>query len=78
MPAAARFDKGHYVEAANLLIVGSFDHAVLELNRSTQTKLNCGKKLVIFDGATHLLQEPSEPRYVARQAGSWCKETFTG
>ncbi len=59
-------------------IVGSLDHSVLDLNQNAQEKLNCENKLVIVDGATYLFQEPSEPRYVARQAGSWCKETFTG
>ncbi len=66
------------VTAPTLLIVGSLDHSVLDLNRNAQEKLNCENKLVIVDGATHLLQEPGKPSYVARQAGSWCKETFTG
>ncbi len=66
------------VIAPTLLIVGSLDHAVLDLNRSAQEKLNCENKLVIVDGATHLFEEPGKLSYVAQQAGSWCIEKFTG
>ncbi len=66
------------VTAASLLIGGSLDRVVLDLNRSAQEKLNCENKLVIVDGATHLFEEPSKMSYVAQQAGSWCIEKFTG
>ena len=66
------------VTAPTLLIVGSLDEAVLDLNRSAQAKLTCENKLVIVDGATHLFEEPGKLSYVAQQAGSWCLENFTG
>ena len=66
------------VIAPTLLIVGSLDEAVLDLNRSAQAKLHCENKLVIVDGATHLFEEPGKLSYVAQQAGSWCIEKFTG
>lgn len=65
------------VTAPTLLIVGSLDHSVLDLNRSAQAKLHCENKLVIVDGATHLFEEPGTLSYVAQQAGSWCIEKFT-
>ncbi len=65
------------VIAPTLLIVGSLDQTVLDLNRSAQAKLNCETKLVIVDGATHLFEEPGKLSYVAQQAGSWCVEKFT-
>ena len=65
------------VTAPTLLIVGSLDQTVLDLNRNAQAKLNCETKLVIVDGATHLFEEPGKLSYVAQQAGSWCIEKFT-
>ena len=64
------------VTAPTLLIVGSLDQTVLDLNRSAQEKLSCENKLVIVDGATHLFEEPGSLSYVAQQAGSWCIEKF--
>lgn len=64
------------VTAPTLLIVGSLDRAVLDLNRSAQAKLICESKLVIVDGATHLFEEPGKLSYVAQQAGTWFIEKF--
>ena len=65
------------VEAPTLLIVGgSDDQAVLDLNRRALQRLNAvgrGKdnKLVIVPGATHLFEEPGALEEVARMATDW-------
>jgi putative phosphoribosyl transferase len=46
------------VQAPTLLIVGSRDQTVLELNRRAQAQLRCANRLTIVEGATHLFEEP--------------------
>lgn len=45
------------VSAATLLIVGSEDHAVLELNEAAAARLRCPHRIAIVEGATHLFEE---------------------
>lgn len=55
-----------------LLIVGGFDHDVINLNREAQLRMsstNC--ELVIVPGATHLFEEPGTLEEVARLARDW-------
>jgi putative phosphoribosyl transferase len=59
------------VHAATLLIVGSLDDEVLELNREAYEKLRQPKELVIIPGATHLFEEPGKLEEVSAQAASW-------
>lgn len=65
------------VEAPTLLIVGgSDDQAVLDLNRRALQRLNAvgnrkDNKLVIVPGATHLFEEPGALEEVARMATDW-------
>ena len=59
------------VKAPTLLIVGSEDRQVIELNRAALTKLRCEKKLSIVEGATHLFEEPGTLGQVAMQARDW-------
>jgi len=59
------------VKAATLLVVGSEDHQVVELNRAALAKLRCDKKLSIVPGATHLFEEPGALEQVAMQARDW-------
>ena len=59
------------VEAPTLLIVGSLDDVVLELNRQAYENLKVEKRLAIVEGATHLFEEPGTLREVARLAGKW-------
>ncbi len=66
--AAARL---HDVRAPVLLIVGSRDELVLELNREAQRILNAPSELSIVAGATHLFEEPGALEEVARLAGRW-------
>jgi alpha/beta superfamily hydrolase len=61
----------HNVEAPTLLIVGSLDTEVLQLNREAYTQLLCKKKLVIVDGATHLFEEAGKMEIVSKLAGDW-------
>jgi dienelactone hydrolase len=59
------------VEAPTLLIVGSLDETVLELNRQAYEKLKSQRHLAIVEGATHLFEEPGTLREVARLAADW-------
>ncbi|HET7217023.1 MAG TPA: dienelactone hydrolase family protein [Vicinamibacterales bacterium] len=59
------------VTAPTLLIVGSNDEEVLELNRQAFAELTCEKDLAIVNGATHLFEEPGALDEVARLATAW-------
>ncbi len=59
------------VKAPTLLIVGSHDYEVLELNRQALAQLRCDAKLVSVAGATHLFEEPGTLDEVARLAADW-------
>jgi putative phosphoribosyl transferase len=54
-----------------LLIVGSRDEMVLELNRQALHRLRCPAELAVVPGATHLFEEPGALDEVARLATSW-------
>ena len=59
------------VKAPTLLVVGSKDRQVVDLNRMALTKLRCEKRLSIVPGATHLFEEPGTLEQVAIQARDW-------
>ena len=59
------------VKAPTLLIVGSLDYDVLELNRHAYKQLNCVKKMEIIPGASHLFEEYGTLDKVAEMAGRW-------
>lgn len=59
------------VRAPTLLIVGSCDEAVLELNQQALTFLRCPKELAIVPGATHLFEEPGTLDQAAHLAAEW-------
>jgi putative phosphoribosyl transferase len=59
------------VLAPTLLIVGSLDHAVLELNRRALDRLAGVKELAVVPGASHLFEEPGTLEEVARLASGW-------
>jgi pimeloyl-ACP methyl ester carboxylesterase len=59
------------VVAPTLLIVGSRDYVVLELNRKAFMELRGEKKLEIVPGATHLFEEPGTLETVAQLAKNW-------
>jgi len=62
------------VGAPTLLIVGSLDHEVLELNRGTLSDLTAPKRLEIVSGATHLFEEPGTLERVAELAADWFRK----
>jgi putative phosphoribosyl transferase len=62
------------VQAPTLLIVGSEDRSVIELNREALTALHCEKQLSIVDGATHLFEEPGALEQVSELARNWFQD----
>jgi dienelactone hydrolase len=61
------------VRAPTLLIVGSLDELVIELNEKALKQMVIGseKKLVIVPGASHLFEEPGALEDAARLASEW-------
>lgn len=59
------------VKAPVLLLVGSLDNGVIELNQIAFTQLKCEKRLEIIQGASHLFEEPGKLDEVASLAASW-------
>ncbi len=59
------------VESPTLLIVGSLDYDVLELNKDAYIQLECKKKLKVIDGATHLFEETGKMEQVCDEAALW-------
>ena len=59
------------VRAPTLLIVGSLDTQVLQLNRLAQAQLGGPSELAIVPGATHLFEEPGTLDEVTRLARDW-------
>jgi dienelactone hydrolase len=62
------------VTAPTLLIVGSRDPEVLELNRIALARLTCPRRLEVVSGATHLFEEPGTLQSVADLATRWFRE----
>ncbi len=59
------------VKCPTLLLVGSRDEEVLELNQIALARMHCEKALSVIPGATHLFEEPGTLEEVARQATDW-------
>jgi pimeloyl-ACP methyl ester carboxylesterase len=59
------------VKAPTLLIVGSRDADVLELNRKAQQLIGGEARLEVVPGATHLFEEPGALERVALVARDW-------
>lgn len=59
------------VRAPTLLLVGSRDTPVIELNRHAYTLLRGERQLDLITGATHLFEEPGTLEQVARRAQQW-------
>jgi dienelactone hydrolase len=60
-----------FVEAPTLLIVGSLDTVVIELNEGAMRQLQCEHDLHLVPGATHLFEEPGTLEDVAHLARDW-------
>ena len=59
------------VRAPTLLVVGSRDTVVLELNRRAQARMQCESRLAVVPGATHLFEEPGTLEQAAALARDW-------
>jgi putative phosphoribosyl transferase len=59
------------VVAPTLLIVGSLDTQVIQLNRMACNRLRAPKELVIVEGAGHLFEEPGTLDEVQHHAARW-------
>ncbi|MFI2606679.1 phosphoribosyltransferase family protein [Kitasatospora sp. NPDC018619] len=59
------------VHAPTLLVVGSLDPAVLDLNRQARSRLRCETGLAVVPHATHLFEEPGALDRVAELAADW-------
>lgn len=59
------------VTAPTLLLVGSRDEDVLELNRHASAQLRAENRLQIIAGAGHLFEEPDSLEQVAAHARDW-------
>lgn len=59
------------VEAPTLLLVGSRDEQVLELNRWAMNRMKCTVELCVVPGATHLFEEHGTLDYVVQKAINW-------
>jgi pimeloyl-ACP methyl ester carboxylesterase len=66
------------VKAPTLLIVGSNDQEVIELNQQALNELPYEKKLEIVRGATHLFEEPGALEKVAILATDWFRQHLLG
>jgi putative phosphoribosyl transferase len=64
------------VVAPTLLIVGSHDSVVLDLNREAQAQMRCVTSLEIVPGATHLFEETGALDQVATLARRWFTRHF--
>ncbi len=69
-PDLAR-DALEHVRAPTLLLVGSRDPMVLELNEQALRRMHCPRQLDVIPGATHLFEEPGTLEAVAERAASW-------
>lgn len=66
------------VRAPVLLIVGSRDSEVLELNRLAQDHMPSSAKIMVIPGATHLFEESGALEQVSLAATDWFARFITG
>ncbi|MGW3178020.1 phosphoribosyltransferase family protein [Kitasatospora sp. NPDC001119] len=59
------------VRAPTLLVVGSLDPTVLDLNRRARSRLRCETGLAVVPHASHLFEEPGTLDRVAELAADW-------
>ncbi|HET7650726.1 MAG TPA: alpha/beta fold hydrolase [Gammaproteobacteria bacterium] len=59
------------VKAPTLLLVGSRDTDVIELNRLAAARIRCEYQLTLVSGATHLFEEPGALERVSQLASEW-------
>jgi putative phosphoribosyl transferase len=61
------------VTAPTLLIVGSDDEPVIQLNRQAMAAMTTQVELLIIPGATHLFEEPGTLEQVTIATIDWCR-----
>jgi putative phosphoribosyl transferase len=61
------------VQAPTLLIVGSLDSGVIELNQQALAEITAPKELVLVPGTGHLFEEPGALDAVVAHASRWFK-----
>jgi len=64
------------VRAPTLLLVGSADDAVLQVNERALARLRAPARLEVIAGAGHLFEEPGALDQVAAHSGRWFLEHF--
>lgn len=64
------------VRAPTLLIVGSHDNIVIELNRTAMRHMHARTELIIVPGAGHLFEEPGTLDAVIEHAIDWFLQQF--
>ena len=64
------------VRAPTLLLVGSLDGPVIDLNREAYAALKAPKELIIIDGASHLFEEPGTLDLAIAHASHWFASWF--
>ncbi|MEV0383364.1 alpha/beta family hydrolase [Nonomuraea sp. NPDC050643] len=64
------------VSAPTVLIVGSRDPVVVELNEGAQQRLRGDSRMTVVPGATHLFEEPGALDAVAEHATAWFTTHF--
>jgi putative phosphoribosyl transferase len=65
------------VQSPTLLIVGSLDLPVIDMNQSAYAQLRCEKHLEIVPGASHLFEEPGTLETAANLAADWFRAHLT-
>jgi len=73
-PSVGRRSAGRSSPRRDLLIVGSRDETVLELNERAAQRLAGLSRLDVVPGATHLFEEPGALQQVAELARQWFVE----
>jgi dienelactone hydrolase len=66
------------VQAPTLMIVGSRDEPVIELNEEAKQQMRAVVRLEIVPGATHLFEEPGTMEVVERLAADWLRQYLPG
>ncbi|GAA3390687.1 dienelactone hydrolase family protein [Cryptosporangium minutisporangium] len=65
------------VQAPTLLIVGSHDESVVDLNQEARTAMTAPNELLLIPGASHLFGEPGTLDQVADRAADWFSTHLT-
>ncbi|WP_336980634.1 dienelactone hydrolase family protein [Altererythrobacter fulvus] len=66
------------VKAPTLLIVGSLDGIVIDLNQAASDAMHCERELVLVPGAGHLFEEPGTLDQVVELALGWFTRHLPG